>query len=1448
LNNRYLLLFLLLLGATGARAQLTADFSADVRQGCSPIVVNFRDLSTGSPTAWHWDFGNGGTSTLQNPSATFFAVGTYSVTLTVTNNNGSSSNTVTKTAYITVLNEPTVNFSANTTTGCTPAVIQFNDMSQSPAGTSISNWEWDFGDNQTATGQNPTHIFRTAGSFTVTLKITNSAGCTTLYSKANYININPGVVPRFNFTDPGVCRAPATIAFTNNSNGPGTLSYQWDFGDGGTSTQMDPSYTFTTNNTYRVVLHVSSSLGCSDSATSNIKVGRVNTDFNFPSHICPKTPVNFMNASSPRPVSSVWRFSTGYVDSLPNARTSFPGPGTYSVTLVNTYSVCTDSLTKSFTIAPVPVAAFTASDSDRCQPPLNVSFTANAAGATGYNWKFGDGATGSGASISHNYTQSGIFTVSLIVSDSSGCSDTLSRNMIRIQPPEIRFTGLPHLGCVPDTVSMSATVMSSDSAVSWNWNFGDGSAPSNLRNPSHLYAVQGTYNVTLTITTTDGCTVTKTLNQAVQVGTPPVPAFTANPLDACADPGIQFTDQSTNAQQWIWDFGDGSGGSTQQSPLHVFTDTGYFNISLTAVNNGCRKKITKTSYVHIKPSVSRFQWKPDCSNPKQLVFIDKSLGASTWIWNFGDGTTYTGQTPPAHTFPTFGTYQVKLTTTNSSCTYTLTKDVKVYDPTPRLSVPVREGCRPSDILFNLSGEEPGIYRKFEWNYGDGSRIDTSSGTRGRHVYTVPGAYKVQVVVTDSFGCRYTIVDDSTVKVNGPRAAFGAVSATGCRGLNVTFLDSSVTSNGNAITRWTFDFGDSSRGSFTAPPLQHRYDSVGNYDVVMTVTDSKGCIDSVTRRNFVRTSTVHADFGGVPEYCPTVAQSYLNLTLSDLPFSSFWQFDDGTTSNQYNAQHGFTDTGFHRITLVVQDILGCRDSVQKDSAVHIQIPKADFTANNFTTYCTPFQAKFTNRSNFYNSTTWNFGPGMGSSTQIDPYAFYTQPGSYPVKLVITAPGGCSDSVSKTMLIKDASDARLNYSPTSGCTPLNVTFDAFSPLNGNYVWDFGDGNVVDTSINALSHLYYDYGNFLPRVILKQNDGSSCTLTLTGTQTISLLGVHTFFTLDTMLFCDGGTIRANSDSTRSNDPIVGYNWTFGDNSGSSAPNPTHTYTGPGQYDVRLVVTTQAGCTDTMVRRPVKVAASPQLIINADSVICRRSRVTYQGQYAFADTSQIQWSWTFPNGNTSGLQNPPAQVYDTPGTYTVTATAVNSSGCRDTVTQTLVIHDLPAITMPATITKFVGVPAILNATYSSGTIGWSWAPVTDLSCNDCPQPIATPKYNTLYTVTSTDSNGCHNSGQVQVLVLCQGAKVFVPNTFSPNGDGSNDIFFVQGSGLARMKSLRIFNRWGEVVFEKRDFAVNDPSIGWDGMYKGQKAAPDVYIYQLEVFCENSDVIRFEGNVALIR
>jgi gliding motility-associated-like protein len=174
--------------------------------------------------------------------------------------------------------------------------------------------------------------------------------------------------------------------------------------------------------------------------------------------------------------------------------------------------------------------------------------------------------------------------------------------------------------------------------------------------------------------------------------------------------------------------------------------------------------------------------------------------------------------------------------------------------------------------------------------------------------------------------------------------------------------------------------------------------------------------------------------------------------------------------------------------------------------------------------------------------------------------------------------------------------------------------------------------------------------------------------------------------------------------------------------------------------------------------------------------------------------------------------------------------------------------VALPGTITKQAGFPVTIPATYTSNVINYTWTPATGLNCTDCPAPTVTTKFNTKYFVNFSDSNGCTNTGEVQVLVICKNANVFVPNTFSPNGDGSNDVFYVRGTGLERVKSLRVYNRWGEVVFEKRDFSVNDPSVGWDGRYKGAKPQADVYVYQVEVFCENSQIVHFEGNIALIQ
>jgi gliding motility-associated-like protein len=324
--------------------------------------------------------------------------------------------------------------------------------------------------------------------------------------------------------------------------------------------------------------------------------------------------------------------------------------------------------------------------------------------------------------------------------------------------------------------------------------------------------------------------------------------------------------------------------------------------------------------------------------------------------------------------------------------------------------------------------------------------------------------------------------------------------------------------------------------------------------------------------------------------------------------------------------------------------------------------------------------------------------------------------------------------------------------------------------------------------------------------------------------------------------------TDSTTFNDPVINYEWNFGDGNVSTVQNPVHTYTSPGIYTVSLATVTQQGCRDTATMpNIIKVVQRPLIDIGGDTVVCVNSSLLHTGLFIQPDTSVVTWQWNFPNGTTSILQNPPSQFYTTAGTFTITTYAMNSSGCRDTTTQNILVNPLPVINIPGQMTVQAGFPVTIPATYSPNTVSWIWSPSTGLSCANCPQPDAGPKFNTKYQVYFTDNNGCSNLGEIDVIVICKDANLFIPNTFSPNGDGSNDIFYPRGKGLERIITFRIFNRWGEVVFEKRNFPVNNAAFGWDGTFKGNKPKADVYVYQAEVFCDNGDIIRLNGNIALI-
>jgi gliding motility-associated-like protein len=1347
---------------------------------------------------------------------------------------------------ITVYEGPTANFSGSPLTGCFPLSIQFNDLSTAGAGNTNVTWEWNFGNGQTSTAQNPLIVYTTAGLFTVTLKVTNDKGCSRTISRPNYVSVTPGVTATFTNSQATVCRAPANITFTNNSTGPGTLSYVWDFGDGSpTSTLQNPVHTYTAPGTYTPVLTVTSSAGCSATFTGNpIVIGGFTTSFNGPSSACVFDPVTFTNTSTPVPGSTAWDFGDGGTASTLNGTHTYAAPGVYTVKVVNTYATCQDSAFQTITINPQPVAAFSAPVVSKCEPPLTVDFQDNSTGTpTGWEWDFGDGSpVSTQQNPSHTYTAYGSFTVRLIVTDGSGCKDTLTRtDYIVIRRASISITGLPARGCIPYTISPVPVISSVDAVTSYEWDWDDGSPFSTVANPTHTYPAQGTYNVRLVITTSSGCRDT-TYGQ-VRVGSKPVADFTGSPNPVCARQPVNFTDLSVPADEWLWDFGDG-GTSVVQNPTYIYTDTGLFTVRLIAYNNGCADTLERTNYIRVLPPIARYSYVANCNNRLEFTFTDQSVAPLTWEWNFGDGSPLSFIQNPVHVFPALGPYNVRLIVTNGGCADTITQTVTAVNENPDFSASSTTACRIANITFTAQNINTANIASYAWDFGDGNNVIVSTPSY-THTYTTPGTYTVTLVTTDINGCTDQVIKTNYIRINGPTADFTATNVAGCSNLITTFNDLSTTDGVNALTSWQWDFGDGVVQTFTAPPFQHTYTTTGTFTVKLIVTDAAGCRDSTIRLSLVTTTDPVPNFVVDTLSCPGAVLTFTN-TSTPAGVSSQWFFGDGNSSAATSPTHSYAAPGRYTIRLIITDAFGCIDSIVRPNYIRVDTPDANFTINDSISSCIPLEIQFTNTSTFYSSVVWDFGPGQGNSTLINPIHFYSVPGVYPVKLIVTSPGGCLDSLIRTITVYDTAGSRIDYLPVSGCKPLPVTLNLITPgPMVSYFWDFGDGNTQVTTTPNANHTYTSFGNFLPKVIME--DPSGCIIPIQGIDTVYVTGSETNFGEDTTVFCDFGTVQF-TDSTTFNDPIIRYSWSFGDGGTSSLQNPVHQYTSPGLYDVQLITETQFGCLDTLLKPAlIRVVESPLIDITGDTVICIYDSILHAGIFIRPDTSVVTWSWTFPNGNTSTLQNPPIQTYSTAGSFTVTAVATNSTGCKDTTTQNILINPLPVITIPNQMTIINGYPDTIPATYSPNTISWIWSPATGLSCADCPNPIAGPRVTTFYQVFFTDNNSCSNTGSILVNVICQNSNLFIPNTFSPNGDGSNDVFYPRGRGLERVRVLRIFNRWGEVVFERRDFPVNDATMGWNGTFKGKRPMADVYIYQAEVFCENGDIIKLNGNISLI-
>ncbi|RYZ45700.1 MAG: PKD domain-containing protein, partial [Chitinophagaceae bacterium] len=342
-------------------------------------------------------------------------------------------------------------------------------------------------------------------------------------------------------------------------------------------------------------------------------------------------------------------------------------------------------------------------------------------------------------------------------------------------------------------------------------------------------------------------------------------------------------------------------------------------------------------------------------------------------------------------------------------------------------------------------------------------------------------------------------------------------------------------------------------------------------------------------------------------------------------------------------------------------------------IKIQETVAAFSVSDSLGGCTPFEVRFTNNSQFYTSSAWQLG--NGTSNVQHPAQVYNSAGTYNIQLVVTGRGGCTDTASQVIKIFDASATTFSYTPFDGCKPLPFTATVNSPANLDYAWDFGDGTIVNTTASNTTHTYNVFGNYVPKLLLI--DSGNCLVPMIGPDTVRIIGVTAKFGWTNTFFCDSGSV-AFSDSTTFNDPVLNYQWNFGDGTQSALSSPSHPYTSPGLHTVSLALETVQGCRDTFnVDQLVKVVESPSVRINGDTVICQNGFVIYDGLFNRPDTSVVKWAWTFPNGTSSNQQVPAPQQFPTAGNFIVQTVVTNTSGCADTVTRNLLVNPLPVITI---------------------------------------------------------------------------------------------------------------------------------------------------------------------------
>ncbi|WP_285892324.1 PKD domain-containing protein [Chitinophaga horti] len=1424
--------------------KLVADFSVPNTYLCAaPATVPLTNLSTiGADVVYAWDFGDGTTGDQAQPANHVYQTkGTYAVKLDVSNSIGCKASKTSATPI------NVANFSADFTL---PANICQNAILSATATTdpTPSSFVWYVDNYQVGYASNLYTTMYSVGKHTVTL----SAMFGTCEAKVTKeIDVKPIPAAAFDIEDKPYCTLPIDVKFTDKT--PGATKWSWTSGTGLTSTEASPSFTYKSEGFFYPSLTVTNADGCSTTVGRYINISEpevfiyYNTnDFGY----CEGAEVSFYTYGDEL-VSYEWNFGDGSpvsTDARPNH--VYPTAGSYPVSLkYKTKDGCEGTVVipnniniykkpKPDFTAPTSVCGYNAAQFNDLTPLPHTSRT----------WAWGDGfITLNDRNPLHAFEDGPAdFYVTLTVYNET-CFNTVTKK-ITVTAPYPKFVVHP-VDC-SDRLRVNITDNSVGSTTT-TWDFGDGKtevyagvAP---RQITHLYDKSGLYTVRITVT--DGtCTSSREQNVRVIDVSPITIASEKSTLCRNETVLVKTTVNDNTIHSyydWFYNgmYANWSASSTTNTYSNLtpgkasFKVQSYNPLGCLDVSNEVTVDVTGPTAKFNFPSTTVCHGTP-------MYFTDASdtqfsAPLKTWTFNYGDGSkeeTYTTNGPFSHAYDRAAYYTVGLKVTDEKgCyhSYYESRQVTIVGPNADFTAPTLIG---PGIDFNIyNNTETWLStgpQTYKWDFGDG----TTSALMypGTKKYATKGTYTIILTVKDALGCTDTI--KKVIKVSDVSADFSYTldKPDACPPVTVQFTNKSV--NAKTIL---WDFGDGSSSRILNP--SHTYTYAGVYKVKLSVvgeadnTDEK--IEIIEFKGPKGTISASANGG-----CLTKEITF--KVEADNVTSYSWDFTDGQVieAKDKTISHTFKNAGIYNPRLIMGDGSACKGVAFLDEPIVIDkldlklktmpLVVCDSGLFNLEVAYNSFSIDDRNEPGVY---TWTVGDGftMSDEDTKTPSVYANKLGNPEIKLHVLTQYGCEQTVSQVLKVAEKPIIGIT-GPLEACAKSEVLFD-YDLVKGDaattkWKWDF-DGSGSSTLATPKAQQFNHAGSFDVQLIANNDNG--CSDTANHTINIWPLPIP-------KAAASAPTICLGESTALTSEGGVLYQWDNAaslNNASSASPTASPEYT--TTYTVKVV--DAKGCENTdevniRVVRPLTVDIAPI------SNFCLGDPL--QLQASGADT----YVWTGDALNNPNIAAPVSMPTVT-GVYTYKVVGYDKEGCFSDENEISVTVE-PAPTVDAGMDRITpgGAAITLSPIISGDVVRLTWVPDRYLSCNDCPNPQALLNKSTTYTITVENAYGCKAQDEVDVKLVCNQGAVFIPTGFSPNADGKNDRFFPLGSGIREIRSMRIYNRWGNLMYERRGFQVNDRSVGWDGTFQGKKAAAGSYLYFIEAECEENTLFEYKGFIMLVR